>query len=289
MSQGTNTSANDSLAPGTETLGVASTADVATQSSNGATESLAPAVNVAMAAAHAMRYPLVEGANDTVTEYVFGNLGWIRGFWAFNQTDIRLYHWYGEDETTVAAVKTATGEIRESDLLEGINVQPIPTGVLRWRYNRGLFAGERSAFGSVGQSDDGDRGSYLLVSRGGRCLLDAGDFHTRVESVYDAAFTSAGEDADYGDDEARWLESLTSVYDEYIESQRGPGAAVMGHSPSQVLESCDVDHYIAHKLQQRKQSADDEAAYAEIRQPQHQQHQQQEFESMLSGFDNLSF
>jgi hypothetical protein len=300
MSQDTDASINDSLAPGAENLGVTSTAAVATRSSSGSTEAgVVPAASAFMPSTldltpvQGMRYPLIDEENDTVFEYVLGHFGWVRRRWGGGggPMDVRLYFWYGDDQTTVAQVKTAPDETKESDLLSDVMAEAIPTSRLHPYQPREDLAAdrptgcERSVFGNVGQSDDGRRGTYLLVSRGGSCLLDGGALHQAIESVYDKAFKDSGEgdDDDYYDaDEDRWEDSLTSVYRSYIDFLQGQGVAVTAHSPSRTLEPCDVFHYKVHKLQQRKDKADDDADFAERRQA-------EQLESMISGLDELSF
>ncbi|RSH92278.1 hypothetical protein EHS25_008693 [Saitozyma podzolica] len=297
MSQNAETDTSGGLAPGTEGVGVTSTATVATQSSTGATEaSVTTAASVFVPSAddvrpvQGMRLPLADEGNDTVSEYVLGHLGWVRRRWNLSSMDLRLYYWYGDDDTTIAAVQTAPNESREGDLLSDVKVETISTGRLHHYQPRENLAAvnptgsERSVFGTVGQSDDYRRGSYLLVSRGGPCLLDGGMLHRTIESVYDKAFNASEDDDDYcGDDEDRWELSLSSAYDSYIGFLQGQGVTVTGGSVSRELEPCDVFHYQVHKLQQRKDIADEAAVHAERKQEQHQ------LESMFSGFEDLSF
>jgi hypothetical protein len=295
MSQNAETDTSGGLAPGSEGVGVTSTATVATQSSTGATEaSVTPAASVFVPSAddlrpvQGMRLPLAEENDDTVSEYVLGHLGWVRRRWNLSSMDLRLYYWYGDDNTTIAAVQTVPNESREGDLLSDVKVEAISTGRLHHYQPRENLAAvrptgsERSVFGTVGQSDDCQMGSYLLVSRGGLCLLDGGMLHQAIESVYDKAFNASEDDDDYcDDDDDRWENSLTSAYDSYIAFLQGRGVTITGASLSHTLDPGDVFHYQVHKLQQRKDIPDDRAVFAERR-------QEDQLESVISGLDDLA-
>jgi hypothetical protein len=180
-----------------------------------------------------MRLPLADEGNDTVSEYVLGHLGWVRRRWNLSSMDLRLLYWYGDDDTTIAAVQTAPNESREGDLLSDVKVEAISTGRLHLYQPRENLAAinptgsERSVFGTVGQSDDGRRGSYLLVSRGGSFTLDGGKLHEAIETVYDRAFQEASDDDYYDADEDRWEDSLTDAYRSYIGFLQGQGVADM--------------------------------------------------------------